>query len=82
MTYHFPSIPVPLREAAGRQTSRQQSDSSSLAVAWLRTLRLWIGRSRQRRQLCELAEFDDHLLRDIGVSREQALREAAKPFWR
>jgi uncharacterized protein YjiS (DUF1127 family) len=28
-----------------------------------------------------LALLDDHLLKDIGVSREDALREAAKPFW-
>ena len=33
------------------------------------------GRSR------ELAE-DKHLLADIGLTREQALDEAAKPFWR
>lgn len=29
-----------------------------------------------------LKGMDARLLRDIGVSREQALREAAKPFWR
>jgi uncharacterized protein YjiS (DUF1127 family) len=38
----------------------------------------WIARSRQRRAL---AELDDHLLADIGVSAEQAVREATKPFW-
>jgi uncharacterized protein YjiS (DUF1127 family) len=46
------------------------------------TIGLWLARSRQRRHLGELAEWDDHLLKDIGVSREAALREAAKPFWR
>jgi uncharacterized protein YjiS (DUF1127 family) len=31
----------------------------------------------------EIAERDDHhLLKDIGVSREEAFREADKPFWR
>jgi len=35
-------------------------------------------RRRQRRKLLDL---DDHLLADIGVSREQALREASKWFW-
>ncbi|MGY2811129.1 uncharacterized protein YjiS (DUF1127 family) [Bradyrhizobium sp. USDA 4506] len=25
---------------------------------------------------------DPHLLRDLGLTREQALREASKPFWR
>ena len=36
-------------------------------------------RARQRRSLLELS---DHMLRDIGVSRAEALGEAAKPFWR
>jgi uncharacterized protein YjiS (DUF1127 family) len=60
----------------------QQFISSTTAVGWLHILRFWIGRSRQRRQLAELAEFDDHLLKDIGISQDEALREAAKPFWR
>jgi uncharacterized protein YjiS (DUF1127 family) len=58
----------------------------SVSLAWLdqslRTPLLWIARSRQRRRLGELADLNDYLLRDIGVSREEALREAAKPFWR
>jgi len=30
----------------------------------------------------EIAERNDlHLLKDIGVSQEEALREADKPFW-
>jgi len=46
-----------------------------------RTLRIWMARSRQRRALLALAELDLHLLQDIGISRECALREAAKWFW-
>jgi len=42
---------------------------------------VWIERSRQRRTLCELGELDDALLKDIGISRDQALREGAKRFW-
>jgi uncharacterized protein YjiS (DUF1127 family) len=43
----------------------------------------WIKRSRQRRALYKIAERDDHhLLKDISVSREEAFREAGKPFWR
>ncbi|WP_275185764.1 DUF1127 domain-containing protein [Bradyrhizobium sp. CSA112] len=70
------------REPAGMRTFRQQSVSSSSAGGWLRTLEFWIDRSRQRKQLGELAELNDYLLKDIGVSREEALREAEKPFWR
>ena len=36
-------------------------------------------RQRQRRALLRL---DDHMLKDIGISRCDAEREAAKPFWR
>ena len=82
MSYYFPYTPVLPREAVGRQAFRQQSVSSRLVGGWLRRLAFWIDRSRQRRQLGELAEFDNHLLKDIGVSRQEALREAAKPFWR
>ena len=43
----------------------------------------WIARFRQRRALYEIAERDDqHRLKDISVSREEAFREANKPFWR
>ena len=74
------ALPLP-RQAAGRQIGRQ-SVSSILVSRWLRTLAVWIDSSHQRRQLGELAELNDYLLRDIGVSREEALREAAKWFWR
>jgi uncharacterized protein YjiS (DUF1127 family) len=43
--------------------------------------RLWAARRAQRRALGELAE-QSHLLADIGLTRAQALDEAAKPFWR
>jgi uncharacterized protein YjiS (DUF1127 family) len=47
------------------------------------TIGRWFARSRQRRALREIAERNDfHLLKDIGVSREEALREADKAFWR
>jgi uncharacterized protein YjiS (DUF1127 family) len=46
------------------------------------TVGRWFARSRQRRALREIAERNDfHLLKDIGVSREEAFREADKPFW-
>ena len=45
------------------------------------TLGIWFARSVQRRALRELAQ-DVQLLNDIGLNRQQALREAAKPFWR
>jgi uncharacterized protein YjiS (DUF1127 family) len=47
----------------------------------LNTVATWIARGGQRRALRELAQ-DQRLLADIGLTREQALDETAKPFWR
>jgi uncharacterized protein YjiS (DUF1127 family) len=43
------------------------------------TLRLWQDRVSDRQQLRQL---DQHVLRDIGITRLQAEAEANKPFWR
>lgn len=53
----------------------------SALSACLDTAAAWMIRSAQRKLLRELAE-EEHLLSDIGLTRAQALREAAKPFWR
>jgi len=42
-------------------------------------LRTWYLRTRERQAL---AELDDHLLRDCGLTRAQARHETGKPFWR
>ncbi len=39
----------------------------------------WSDRMRQRRHL---AELDDRLLRDIGISRADVEAEISRPFWR
>jgi uncharacterized protein YjiS (DUF1127 family) len=38
----------------------------------------WHERARQRHALMQLS---DHMLRDIGISRAEAVGEAGKPFW-
>jgi uncharacterized protein YjiS (DUF1127 family) len=53
----------------------------SLSTQLLRIIHTWIERSRQRRALLGLAERNDYLLKDIGISQSEALREAEKPFW-
>ena len=50
-----------------------------LPLAILETLLVWQERDQQRRHL---ATLDDRLLSDIGMSRADAAREAAIPFWR
>lgn len=39
---------------------------------------LWVERGRSRRVL---AGLDDYQLRDIGITRADALLESEKPFW-
>jgi uncharacterized protein YjiS (DUF1127 family) len=39
---------------------------------------VWIDRARQRRQLMALSDLE---LRDIGISRYDAIHEGDKPFW-
>ena len=60
------------------------SRSLRARVRWLSVriadlMLLWMERADQRRQL---ARLDSHLLKDIGVTRPEAAREASKPFWR
>jgi len=45
-------------------------------------LGLWGARWRERQFLADLVRNDDRLLRDMGLSRAAAAREASKPFWR
>jgi uncharacterized protein YjiS (DUF1127 family) len=71
----------------GARVSTRRSDREQRATGWAvaacRTITGWLARSRQRRALREIALTNDfHLLKDIGVSQEEALREAEKPFWR
>ena len=51
--------------------------------AWAIRFLLWcVQCSEPSRQRQALAELDDHALKDIGVTRQQAIAEAAKPFWK
>ena len=53
--------------------------SSSVVGQLLRTAWATWDRQRQRRALLDL---DAHTLRDIGLTREEALNEGLKPFWK
>lgn len=43
------------------------------------TVSNWFDRTLHRRELMNL---DDHLLKDIGLTRWDVLREYEKPFWK
>lgn len=47
-------------------------------VPLLRRFAIWFERARQRQALLAL---DDFVLKDIGLSRADVLREHDKPFW-
>lgn len=59
-------LPAPVQRKAGFAT---------LALAMLDR---WIERHRQRNALLGL---NDSLLKDIGISRADAVHEGEKPFW-
>lgn len=44
----------------------------------MKMLRRWYQVARERNQL---AKLDERALKDIGVSRSEALAEAERPFW-
>jgi uncharacterized protein YjiS (DUF1127 family) len=77
LTFHRPPCAVEVAcDARGNRAS-----------GWVercrRHIARWITRSRQRQALRDIAEANDlHLLKDIGVSRQEAFNEADKPFWR
>ncbi len=51
----------------------------TLFLAFPKLSRQWRQRASDRRHLSEL---DDHVLADLGLTRQEVIDEAAKPFWR
>jgi uncharacterized protein YjiS (DUF1127 family) len=60
-------------------TASRQIRLTTLCARVVATLALWRARGRQRDLLSQL---DSRMLRDIGLTRDDARRECAKPFWR
>jgi uncharacterized protein YjiS (DUF1127 family) len=69
-----PLAPSQIPLCAAERVIRRQAFAFVLAQ-----LALWWHRARGRRALARLS---DRQLADIGISRVDARREAAKPFWR
>ena len=67
-----------------RDTARPRIGNSghvATAQAWRVLARRLVDRWRRYRERCALLDLDDRLLRDIGLSRDDARREAAMRFW-
>jgi len=60
------------------RTGARPANLVEYAGTFLGLIRGWADRARQRRAL---ADLDDRLLKDVGISREQAESEVQKPFW-
>jgi uncharacterized protein YjiS (DUF1127 family) len=56
-----------------------QVEPSESLTSILPTLRIWRQRASTRRALSQLSTA---ALQDIGIDRDSAAAEAAKPFWR
>ena len=67
-------------EIPARNVLSYEDNSSALAAISL-TVSMWLDRRRRRQALQDLAERNNYLLADVGLTQEEALREAAKPFW-
>lgn len=67
-TLNCPAVP-----AARRPGSTLSHFARAIAA-----LQTWVRRSRGRD---DLAELDEHLLRDIGLTRSQVEIERSKLFW-
>ena len=66
--------------AASARGRRTAIDDLSDAAQWVfATLRQWRRRSREREQI---SRMDERMLKDIGITRGEALRLSSKPFWR
>ncbi len=67
------------------ETTTPTSDNAFVRQSADRLVRCIEGVSRmfaRRRQRQALLELEDHLLADIGLTRDQAELEARKPFWK
>ncbi|MBF0288404.1 MAG: DUF1127 domain-containing protein [SAR324 cluster bacterium] len=51
----------------------------SVITQMMKTILTWEERNRQRKVLSTLSDYE---LRDIGISRTNAIVEANKPFWK
>jgi len=67
------------RVSAKTASAGNRNGFTSIARRAVEALATWQDRADGRHALLKL---DDRMLRDIGVSRADAMREADKPFWR
>jgi len=68
-----------MNSSATPAIARIQPVESRQSGQLLAAAETWLQRWRSRRAL---AELDERLLRDIGLTPSEAITESAMPFWR
>jgi uncharacterized protein YjiS (DUF1127 family) len=69
-------------QSPGRSVGRPRHGSPGRALRALSGVVAEVLRWREvRKQRRALLALSDHLLKDIGISRVDAIREANRPFW-
>ena len=72
-------IPATQARHIGYLSARPLPPLSNIALAVAVVLAKWAERRRTR---MALADLDAHLLRDVGLTHDEAFREARRAFWR
>lgn len=72
-------IAIERTHKSGQRVVSSQAFSRNIVNRATALLTLWMQRSRQRHVLSSL---QDHELKDIGISRADAIQESNKPFWK
>lgn len=76
--------PLPARRETPKPAmpgGRRRDDRPT--AGWQLLPGLWLRRLKERRHLARMSlDYPCYLLRDVGLRREDLMREAAKPFWR
>ena len=76
MTFLFPDLAS--RRFAGAP-GQWRLEAGRFAAGILATTMVWLERGRSRRSL---AQLDERMLKDLGLSRWDIQQEVEKPFWR
>ena len=72
-------IPAPVRNPLAVEAGQAFHDLGRQGLA--RMFRTWQKRIRYRRELNRLMQVAPHMIDDIGLTLDQALSEADRPFW-
>ncbi len=76
-------IPFPMHRVAGAPRTLTVSRVHEPRLAGVAILRGWLRRWSARRALSrDLPRMTDEMLADVGLSRQEAVAESRRPFWR